>query len=215
MKMFRFVVLAGALLVPFCLQAQAQKLRDSGTCVLRNTQVQRELYNGDCRITQQNTDHGVLMTFKMGDAQSFKIACDKNGRNCMTGSAPVQMRDRGNGSASFRWETFQLDVNADPLAPAQSQQSQALKLRDSGRCVLKNLQVQRELYNGDCRITQQNTDYGVLMTFKMGDAQSFKIACDKNGRNCMTGSTPVQMRDRGNGSASFRWETFQLDVDAN
>jgi hypothetical protein len=31
----------------------------------------------------------------------------------------------------------------------------------------------------------------------------------------MTGSTPVQMRDRGNGSASFRWETFQLDVDAD
>jgi hypothetical protein len=219
MQILRRIVLAGGLLagllVPFCQPAQAQKLRDSGHCVLKNLQAHRELYNGECRISQEKTDYGVLMTFKMGEAQSFKIACDKNGRNCMTGPTNVQMQDRGNGSASFRWEAFQLDVDADQQAPAQSQQAQAQKLRDSGRCVLKNLQARRELYNGDCRISQENTSTGVLMTFKMGEAQSFKVACDKNGRNCMTGPTPVQMRDRGNGSASFRWETFQLDVDAN
>lgn len=212
MNVFRSVVLAGGLLAgllgPFCQQAQAQKLRDSGHCVLNNVQAHRELYNGDCRITQENTDYGVVMSIKMGDAQSFKFACDKNGRNCMTGPTRVQMQDRGNGSATFRWEAFKLDVNAH-------QQAQVQKLRDSGRCVLRNLRARRELYSGECRITQENTDNGVVMSIKMGEAQSFKFACDKNGRNCMTGPTKAQMQDRGNGSASFRWESFQLDVDAN
>jgi len=53
------------------------------------------------------------MTIKMGEAQSFKFACDKQGGNCMHGPAKVQMRDRGNGSATFKWETFRLDVDAD------------------------------------------------------------------------------------------------------
>jgi hypothetical protein len=117
MKTFRSVVLAGCLLagllVPLCQQAQAQKLRDSGHCVLKNVKVHRELYNGECRITQEQTDYGVTMSIKMGEAQAMKFACDKNGRNCMTGPTEVQMQDRGNGSATFRWEDFQLDVDAD------------------------------------------------------------------------------------------------------
>jgi hypothetical protein len=171
------------------------------------------LYDGDCRITQESTDYGVVMTIKMGEAQSFKFACDKQGRNCQYGRSKAQLRDRGNGSATFRWETFQLDVDADE--PDSRAPSQAQRLRDTGQCVLRNTNAGRTLYDGDCRITQESTDYGVVMTIKMGEAQAFKFACDKQGRNCQTGPTKVQLRDRGNGSATFRWETFQLDVDAD
>jgi hypothetical protein len=211
MSAFHRVVLAGGLVAgllgPFCQQAEAQGLRDSGHCVLRNVQVNRQLYSGDCQIAQEKTNYGVVMSIKLGEAQAFKFACDKNGRNCMTGPTEVRLQDRGNGSATFRWETFQLDVDASPQAQPQ-------QLRDSGHCVLRNVQANRQLYSGGCQITQDKTDYGVIMSIKLGEAQAFKFACDKNGRNCMTGPTEVRLQDRGNGSATFRWETFQLDVNA-
>jgi hypothetical protein len=54
----------------------------------------------------------VLITVRMGKAEPFKFACRSNG-SCLTGPTEVRMRDRGNGEASFRWEDFRLDVEAD------------------------------------------------------------------------------------------------------
>lgn len=107
------ICLAAGLLAASPVPSQAQRLRDTGQCVLRNTNAGRTLYDGDCRITQESTRNGVVMTIKMGEAQSFKFTCDQQGRNCQYGQSRAQLRDRGNGSATFRWETFQLDVDAD------------------------------------------------------------------------------------------------------
>lgn len=90
----------------------AGKLRDTGVCHLANTAAQKVIYNGECRITQEAKDYGALITVRMGQAAPMLFACQRDG-SCMTGSTRVRMRDRGNGEASFRWEDFRLDVEAD------------------------------------------------------------------------------------------------------
>ena len=88
MKM-RFAVLSGCVLAGLltvgAVPSQAQKLRDSGQCVLKNTEGRRTLYEGDCRISQQDSGGSVIMHIKLGEAQSLKLACDQRGRNCMSG----------------------------------------------------------------------------------------------------------------------------------
>ena len=75
------------------------------------------------------------------------------------------------------------------------------------------------IYNGECRITQESTDYGAVITVRMGKAEPFKFACQRDGSSCMHGPNKVRMRDRGNGEASFRWKegrnAFRLDVEAD
>lgn len=100
------------------------------------------------------------------------------------------------------------------LLAAQSGTAHAAQLRDSGVCRLKNTKVDHVIYSGECRITQETKDYGALITVKLGEAQEFKFGCQTDGK-CQMGATDVRMEDRGNGSATFRWEDFRLDVDAD
>jgi hypothetical protein len=94
----------------------------------------------------------------------------------------------------------------------------AQKLRDTGVCHLANVNAQKVIYNGECRITQQPKDYGALISIKMGQAEPMLFGCSANGK-CTKGPTEVRMRDRGNGEASFRWQeggqAFRLDVEAD
>jgi hypothetical protein len=99
-------------------------------------------------------------------------------------------------------------VSMGQTAPAHAQ-----KLRDRGYCVLDNVKVRKTIYKGDCRITQENKEYGALITVRMGDAEPFKFGCQRNG-SCQMGPTTVRLKDRGNGSATFRWPDFKLNVDA-
>jgi hypothetical protein len=95
----------------------------------------------------------------------------------------------------------------------------AQKLRDTGVCHLANINAQKVIYNGECRITQEAKDYGALITIRMGRADPMLFACQRDGSSCMHGPTEVRMRDRGNGEASFRWregeQAFRLDVEAD
>jgi hypothetical protein len=97
--------------------ALAQKLRDTGFCHLANVNAQKVIYNGECRITQESTQYGIVITIRMGTAEPWKVACQRDGSSCMHGPTEVRMRDRGNGEASFRWkesgQAFRLDVEAD------------------------------------------------------------------------------------------------------
>lgn len=121
MKSFGTVVLAsfvlGCLLMGQPVPAQAQKLRDTGVCHLANVNAQKVIYNGACKITQESTQYGVVISVRMGQAEPWKVACQRDGSSCMHGPAEVRMRDRGNGEASFRWQeggqAFRLDVEAD------------------------------------------------------------------------------------------------------
>ena len=97
--------------------------------------------------------------------------------------------------------------------------AQAQKVRATGVCHLANTAAQKVIYNGECRITQEPTNYGSsLITIRMGNADPMLFACRNDG-NCMHGPTEVRMRDRGNGEASFRWKeggnSFRLDVEAD
>lgn len=219
MMKFSSVALASCLLALVStiqsLPAQAQKLRDTGYCTLKNVKVGKTIYQGNCRITQEEMDRGPLITVKLGEAQSFKFACQRNG-SCVTGPTDVRLRDRGNGSATFWWEDFQLDIDADggSQATAQPLPAQPPKLRDTGYCVLENVKVGKRIYQGDCRITQEEKDYGALITVRMGNADPVKFGCQRNG-SCQMGPTDVRINDRGNGTATFRWEDFRLDVDAD
>jgi hypothetical protein len=109
-------VLGTALLTACAAPVQAQKLRDTGVCHLTNVKVQKVIYDGECRITQEPVRGGspgsALITIRMGNADPFKFACRPDG-SCLTGGTNVRMKDRGNGSARFRWEDFRLDVDAD------------------------------------------------------------------------------------------------------
>jgi hypothetical protein len=101
------------------------------------------------------------------------------------------------------------------LVTAHSESAYAQKLRDTGHCHLANIKAQKVIYNGECKITQERLETGsVLITVRMGNAEPFKFACRSNG-SCLTGPTEVRMRDRGNGEASFRWQDFRLDVEAD
>ncbi|GMU73677.1 MAG: hypothetical protein HS109_08870 [Burkholderiales bacterium] len=97
--------------------ALAQKLRDTGLCHLANVNAQKVIYNGQCKITQESTQYGFVITVRMGNAEPWKVACQRDGSSCMHGPTEVRMRDRGNGEASFRWQeggqAFRLDVEAD------------------------------------------------------------------------------------------------------
>lgn len=97
--------------------AQAQKLRDTGVCHLANITAQKVIYNGECKITQEAKDYGPLITIKMGSAEPFKFACQRDGKCMVNGPTEGRMRDRGQGEASFRWkegnQVFRLDVEAD------------------------------------------------------------------------------------------------------
>jgi hypothetical protein len=97
--------------------AQAQKLRDTGVCHLANITAQKVIYNGECKITQETKDYGPLITIKMGSAEPFKFACQRDGKCMVNGPTEGRMRDRGQGEASFRWkegnQAFRLDVEAD------------------------------------------------------------------------------------------------------
>jgi hypothetical protein len=97
--------------------AEAKKLRDTGFCHLANTTAQKVIYNGECKITQETTQYGFVITIRMGSAEPWKVACQRDGTSCMHGPTEVRMRDRGNGEASFRWkegnQAFRLDVEAD------------------------------------------------------------------------------------------------------
>lgn len=105
-------VLGTTLFTALPVTAQAQKLRDTGVCHLTNLKAQKVIYNGECRITQEAKDYGALITIRMGNADPMKFGCQRNG-SCQMGSTNVSMRDRGDGSARFRWEDFRLDVDAD------------------------------------------------------------------------------------------------------
>jgi hypothetical protein len=105
--------LGTALIAAYSDAAHAQKLRETGFCHLANIKAQKVIYNGECKITQEPMKTGaVLITIRMGSADPFKFACRPDG-SCLTGPTDVRMRDRGNGEASFRWQDFRLDVEAD------------------------------------------------------------------------------------------------------
>ena len=116
--------------------AQAgQSAQADGQCQLINTQQGRDLYSGDCTITETVKNNGQMTVWdiRMGSAESFLFACQPNG-DCMHGPDEVTFKDHGN-SASFRWSNFRLEVQQETGAPsgrnAQGRASQSSEVSDA------------------------------------------------------------------------------------
>ena len=113
--------------------AQAgQSAQADGQCQLINTQQGRDLYSGDCTITETVKNNGQMTVWdiRMGSAESFLFACQPNG-DCMHGPDEVTFKDHGN-SASFRWSNFRLEVQQEMGAPSSAQRTGTRKPVERG-----------------------------------------------------------------------------------
>jgi hypothetical protein len=208
--------------------------------VLRSVVIKVENRKGTGMECMKNWRAVVLATLLTGTAgtalaQSGVVTCESvnyGNSQCRIDGGPVTLvrqissaacvegRSWGyDESRGFIWVSngcageFQVGRPSGPVGGSSNWGGSA-KLRDTGVCHLANIKAQRVIYNGECKITQEAKDYGALITIRMGSADPFLFACRRDG-SCMTGPTQVRMRDRGNGEASFRWEDFRLDVDAD
>jgi len=105
-------ILAGLLVVAPAFSGEA--LRDTGECKLVNTKVDKVIYDGECRIKQEDTHSGnTLYTIKMGDAEPFLVACPKNTpTKCQHGPEDTTLEQHGS-KATFKWGDFKLKVDPD------------------------------------------------------------------------------------------------------
>ena len=85
-----------------------------------------------------------------------------------------------------------------------------MKGRTHGHCKLSNVEVGRELYNGNCSIKQEVTNNMNRYTIKMGNTEPFLFATS-DGSTWMHGPEEVKFRDRGDWGV-FKWDDFRLEV---
>jgi hypothetical protein len=103
-------LLAAALAVSFVGVAGAQTFRETATCKLTNTAVDRTLYEGPCSVKQSSGSSNItVFTIQMGTAEPFKFAGVRGQRTWMHGPEETQFTDLPNGGI-FRWSTFALVV---------------------------------------------------------------------------------------------------------
>jgi hypothetical protein len=105
-------VLAGLLVAAPAFSSNA--LRDTGSCKLVNTKVDKVIYDGECRIKQEDTDYGsTLYTIKLGQAEPFLFACSKKTpTKCQHGPEDTTLEQHGS-KATFKWGDFKLKVDPD------------------------------------------------------------------------------------------------------
>ena len=85
-----------------------------------------------------------------------------------------------------------------------------IKGRTSGHCKLSNVEVGRELYNGNCTIKETIDGTMTKFTIKMGSSEPFMFATN-DGHTWMHGPEEVKFRDRGD-SGVFKWGDLRLEV---
>ena len=102
--------LAAAVAVSLVGVAGAQTFRETATCKLTNTAVNKSLYEGPCTVKQsQGGGNNTVLTVQMGTGEPFKFAGVRGQRTWMHGPEEVQFTDLPNGGI-FRWSTFALVV---------------------------------------------------------------------------------------------------------
>lgn len=108
--MFPKTLLAVAVAVSFVTFAGAQTLKETATCKLTNTAVNKSLYEGRCMVKQSSaSDNITVFTVRMGKSEPFKFAGVRGKRQWMHGPDEVDFTDLPNGGI-FRWSTFALVV---------------------------------------------------------------------------------------------------------
>jgi hypothetical protein len=82
----------------------------TGQCKLKNVNVGKVLYKGDCTIKQTIKNNETIWSITMGDSEPFLFA--GNGTKYMHGPEETTFHDKGN-SGVFKWGDFRLDVEQD------------------------------------------------------------------------------------------------------
>ena len=86
-----------------------------------------------------------------------------------------------------------------------------MKGRTEGHCKLSNVEVGRELYNGNCIIKEKIDENSTKFIIKMGSSEPFKFATHDGGSTWKHDGDRVKFRDRGDWGV-FKWDDFRLEV---
>jgi len=107
--MFRkaFVVITAVLSIAG--SANAQNFEAKATCKLTNTQAQKVIYEGTCKVKQSMSGTNTVFTVKMGSGEPFLFAGVRGQTDWMKGPEKAKFTDLPNGGI-FRWSTFALVI---------------------------------------------------------------------------------------------------------
>ncbi len=89
--------------------AVAQSFSERATCKLTNTEANKTVYEGGCKVTQSMSGKNTIFSVKMGSGEPFMFAGVRGQKNWMHGAEDTQFTDLPNGGI-FRWSTFALVV---------------------------------------------------------------------------------------------------------
>ena len=108
MKLVKLLV-GAAVAISFASSASAQSFSERATCKLTNTQANKTLYEGGCKVTQSMSGKNTVFSVKMGSGEPFMFAGVRGQKNWMHGAEDTQFTDLPNGGI-FRWSTFALVI---------------------------------------------------------------------------------------------------------
>jgi hypothetical protein len=87
----------------------AQTFSERATCKLTNTEANKTLYEGGCKVTQSMSGKNTVFSVKMGKTEPFMFAGVRGEKEWMHGPERTQFTDLPNGGI-FRWSTFALVI---------------------------------------------------------------------------------------------------------
>ncbi len=87
----------------------------------------------------------------------------------------------------------------------------AMAISETATCKLTNVAAGKALYEGKCRVTQEETKYNTVFTIKMGSAEPFLFAGKRGSTAWMHGAEETHFTDLPNGGI-FKWGDFALVV---
>jgi hypothetical protein len=108
MKLLKILV-AVTVAMSFASGASAQTFSERATCKLTNTEADKSLYEGSCKVTQSQSGNNTIFSIKMGDSEPFMFAGVRGQKDWMHGPEETEFTDLPNGGI-FRWSTFALVV---------------------------------------------------------------------------------------------------------
>lgn len=104
------VLFGVALAISFASSASAQELTRTATCKLTNTEVDKTIYEGFCKVTPSMKGEDVIWSIQLNNtSEPFLFAGRPGEKHWKRGHEDVQFTDLGKG-AIFRWSTFALAV---------------------------------------------------------------------------------------------------------
>ncbi len=95
--------------------------------------------------------------------------------------------------------------------PSNSSSQPMGAVSETATCKLTNVAAGKTLYDGSCRITQEETKYNTVYTVKMGSGESFMFAGQKGSTAWMHGAESTHFTDLPTGGI-FKWSDFALVV---